>query len=51
MPFDCSLTTNQMKNALLKLKSRVRNEDIFAIYTIALADVAIIASIIAIILA
>jgi hypothetical protein len=38
-----------MKNALIKLKSRVAQEDIFALYTIALCDVALTASVIAII--
>ena len=49
--FDWNLTNNttHMKNTLLKLKSRVANEDIAAIYTIALVDVTIVASIIAII--
>lgn len=38
-----------MKTMLLKLKSRLSNEDISVIYTIALCDVAIVASVIAII--
>lgn len=38
-----------MKTALIRLKQRVATEDIFALYTIALCDVAILASVIAII--